>query len=305
MTCELTNFTVWGKQWFADGWQGLQRFCRRHALAGVELLASGADSESAPPADLIVGVHLASLGDWLSLPRGGGAAGTAPGTPPAEACCYEELVHLRAAELRAVAGFSPRYAVWHAAYTPRVGHAPLPDAEFLLRLARLVRDVTDEFTPPFRLCFENAYGPSLHPEDPSGVAAFLGSLQDLPVGLCLDLGHHLNRHRELATPEAATAELGRLAQGLGQAGLATTVLHLHWTPPALVPGDLPAAEQDPGDYFARSDQHHPLCSAALAAAVAQLAPEVVVHEMGAMSLAEHDDWLARQTASLRGTPYAP
>ncbi len=39
---ELTNFTVWGRQWFPDGWDGLRRFCAENGLSGIELLASGA-----------------------------------------------------------------------------------------------------------------------------------------------------------------------------------------------------------------------------------------------------------------------
>ena len=303
MTCELTNFTVWGKQWFEDGWEGLERFCDRHALVGVELLASGADLASAPPTHRIEGVHLSSLGSWLPL-VGIEAEDYCTGTGPvARADSYEDLVRLRADELRAVAEFAPRYAVWHAAYTPTDSHRPVTTGEFLQHLSTLVRDVTSEFRPPFQICFENAYGVSWQPDEPAPLLAFLEALSDLPAGVCLDIGHHLNRHRELTTPEAAVGELYRLANGLRQAGVCTTVLHLHWTPPELVPAMLPGAEQDPGDFFARSDQHHPLCATALPEAVAQLAPEVVVHEMGAMSLEVHENWLAIQTSALRGATH--
>lgn len=297
---ELTNFTVWGKSWFDDGWAGLASFCARHGLEGVELLAGGANRETAPPADLIGGVHLSSLGSWLplvGLPFTDYTTGT---DPRPRVGSYGELVRRRADELRAMAEFGPGHAIWHATYALPSGQAGLSVEDFLERLATLVRDVANEFTPPFALCFENAHGLTLDPARGPAVAAFLDALSGLEVGLALDLGHHLNRHRELTTPEAACAELRRIADGLRQAGVQTRVLHLHWTPPELVGPAGPGAEEEPGDFFARSDQHHPLCHPSLPAAVAALAPEVVVHEMGAMTLQLHDTWLAAQTAALRG-----
>jgi hypothetical protein len=304
MDCELTNFTVWGRDWFDDGWEGLRRFCAHHGLAGVELLASGVTPQSAPPAELIEGVHLRSLGSWLPL-AGLDVPDVSAGAPRyQEATSYGELVRLRAEELRTVAQFEPWYAVWHATYGLAEAareQSGLGTAEFLPRLAALVRDVVAEFRPPFTLCFENAYGASLDPADPSGVAEFLAALGGLPAAFCLDIGHHLNRHRELSNPEAACRELRRLAEGLRGAGVETHVLHLHWTPPELVTVDGgPGVEEDPGDYFARSDQHHPLSHPLLGEAVGALAPAVVVHEMGAMSLHDHDAWLTAQTAAMRG-----
>lgn len=306
MVRELTNFTIWGKGWFEDGWAGLGRFCARHGLAGVELLASGAEPDTAPPSELIEGVHLSSLGSWLPL-VGVPVADYTTGTDRhAEVGSYRELVRRRAEELRAMSRFGPRYAVWHAAYGVRGGAAQTPALtaeEFLPRLATLVRDVAEEYTPPFALCFENAHGIGLDPEKGPEVGAFLDLLGSLEVGLALDIGHHLNRHRELDTAEAATGELHRVARGLRAAGVRTTVLHLHWTPPELVGADGPAVDEEPGDFFARSDQHNPLCHPALPEAVAPLSVQYVVHEMGAMTLEQHNAWLAAQTSALRGAPH--
>lgn len=300
---ELTNFTVWGRGWFADGWPGLERFCRAHGLAGVELLASGTDTEPLPPEALIQGVHLSSLGSWLPL-VGLGVQDYATGAARyAAADSYSRLVRMRADELRTVARLAPRYAVWHAAYALRDRSfecEALTADVFLPLLAALVQDVCDEFQPPFCICFENAHGVSLEPGEPSDAAFFLRSLSGLDVALALDIGHHLNNHRELATPGAAVRELRRVACGLRDVGARTDVLHLHWTPPETVAPAPDGVVEEPGDYFARSDRHHPLCHRLLPEAVGVLRPEFVVHEMGAMSLAQHDEWLAAQTAALRG-----
>jgi sugar phosphate isomerase/epimerase len=305
---ELTNFTVWGREWFTDGWEGLRRFCAAHGLAGVELLANGAAEDCAPPRELIQGVHLRSLGSWLPLvgthvPNYGHG-----GERYAQVRSYRELVAARLAELQEVAVFGPEYVIWHATYTPVPqvfgGPVQLDNATFLAHLAELVADVCERWKPPFRICFENAWGVGLE-FDPAEVAAgFLQSLDGLPVGLALDIGHHLHTRPHLSTPEQACEELRRLAAGLQSAGIAVEVLHLHWTPPALKPAMLPDAEAAPADadvFFPQQDQHRPLESPALEGAVAALAPRIVVHEMGAMSLAEHDEWLRRQRKALHAS----
>jgi hypothetical protein len=301
----LTNFTVWGKSWFADGWCGLYRFCAEHGLAGIELLASGATLETAPPSELIGGVHLRSLGSWLPL---AGVAVTNFGEGSqryARAESYVELVKLRAQELREVAVFEPQYAVWHACYTPIPqvfgGPVALTSEQFLPYLAQLVRDVLEEYRPSFTVCFENAWGVGLDYDDLGTLQGFAGALADLPVGFVLDLGHHLNVRRHLSTPAAACEELESIAEGMARTGLPVEVLHLHWTPPELPKssedGSPPA---DPTDFFADQDQHRPLVHTKLPQAVRRLHPQWVVHELGAMSLADHDEWLRLQAGALRG-----
>ena len=320
MPIELTNFTVWGRQWFEDGWEGLRRFCAEAGLAGVELLASGATPEMAPPLDLVRGVHLRSLGSWLPL-AGLEVADFVDGDRRYAACTtYRQLVETRADELRQVAALAPDYAVWHGAYAPVYaggdGHLSLSAGQFLEHLAGLVRDVCSVYRPPYRLLFENAYGVGIGPAAADETVAFLGHLTDLPVGLVLDIGHHLNTRRDLDTPRAACAELKRVAQAWRRRGLRADALHLHWTPPQVVPPQSPeqamrdfAARKDAAAradvvsvYFERSDRHFPLDHPDLAEAVESLAPDYVVHEMGALSLDDHRTWLARQTAAMRGTP---
>jgi hypothetical protein len=308
---ELTNFTVWGRDWFSDGWAGLRRFCTAHGLAGVELLASGATSDSAPPLELIRGVHLRSLGSWLPLVGLDAPNYGAGGSRYARATTYAELVTARVSELQEAAAFAPDYVIWHACYTPTpqmFGGPQQLDAEaFLGHLARLVADVCDAWSPPFCICFENAWGVGLDYGEPGSVAAFLELLRGLPVGLTLDLGHHLNARPHLASAQDACEELTRIAGGLRTVSAHVSVLHLHWTPPALKPAGLPAADAAPGDaadFFAQQDQHRPLETPGLQQAVAALAPKVVVHEMGAMSLAQHDGWLRRQRAAMHGLPEA-
>lgn len=304
---ELTNFTVWGRDWFADGWEGLRSFCAEHGLAGVELLCSGADADSAPPSELIRGVHLRSLGSWLPLTGLAVPNYGTGGSRYARATSYAELVAARAAELQEAAAFAPDYVIWHASYTPMPqmfgGPVQLDSETFLARLARLVADVCEAWNPPFRICFENAWGVGLNFDAPEAAAAFLEDMRGLPVGLTLDLGHHVSVRPHLTTAEEACAELPRIAAGLASAGASVEVLHLHWTPPALKPEGLPdpdAAPADAADFFAQQDQHRPLECPDLQQAVRVLAPKVVVHEMGAMSLAQHDDWLRRQRAAMHG-----
>jgi hypothetical protein len=58
--------------------------------------------------------------------------------------------------------------------------------------------------------------------------------------------------------------------------------------------------KDPGDFFAAGDQHRPLTDPHVAQVISALAPKYLVHEMGAMSLAEHAAWLRAQSAAARG-----
>jgi sugar phosphate isomerase/epimerase len=308
---ELTNFTVWGRDWFADGWEGLRRFCAAHGLSGVELLASGATVETAPPPELIGGVHLRSLGTWLPLVGVDVPNYGAGSSRYARAKTYAELVAARVTELQEAAVFAPEYVIWHACYTPIPqmfgGPQQLDGESFLMHLARLVADVCDAWNPPFRICFENAWGVGLDFGAPEAAARFAESMRGLPVGLTLDLGHHLNVRPQFSTAQEASGELARIAAALAAAGAAVEVLHLHWTPPALKPAGLPDPHGAPADaveFYALQDQHRPLESPDLQQAVGALAPKVVVHEMGAMSLAQHDDWLRRQRAALHGTSVA-
>jgi len=300
---ELTNFTVWGRQWFDDGWEGLRRFCAEQGIAGIELLGSGATLDTAPPTDLITGVHLRSLGSWLPLagvpvPCYGQAA-----RRYAEAQSYSDLVHLRARELRDVSVFEPGYVVWHGNYALDPGlaaPAQAPDnAGFLELLSRLVRDVLDAYSPPFTICFENAYGTGLDPEECGTTADFLRSLGKAPVGTVLDTGHHLNRHRQIGREDLACRELLRIAACMERSGVLPRVVHLHWTPPQLVPASREVLDAD--EFFAGGDQHRPLTDPRVSQVIEALAPNYLVHELGAMSLGDHSTWLRAQAGAARGS----
>lgn len=315
---ELTNFTVWGKAWFRDEWEGLRELCEQHGLAGVELLSSGVTEATAPPSDLIGGVHLQSLGAWLKL-AGLDVPEFGAGAPQyAEADSYAELVALRADEIRRMAQMQPSYAIWHASYAayPQIfgGETILEDEAFLTVLARFFQDVVDSYLPPFPICFENCFGAGLQFDAPGLVSGFMDSLAGTPAALAFDTGHYLNLHREHRSETEACRALMRVADSLGAEGLRTEVIHLHWTPPELVP-------DGPSEYaysmeevvlagegfaeqvalaFARCDQHKPFTSPQIAAVIDALAPTHVVHEMGAMTLEDHTSWLASQTAAIRG-----
>lgn len=319
MPVELTNFTVWGRQWFGDGWNGLRTFCAEAGLAGIELLASGATPETAPPVDLIRGIHLRSLGSWLPL-VGVDVPDFGAGSNRYAACeTYARLVETRADELRQLAVFDPDYVVWHGVYAPFPflvsGRPRISAGHFLEHLAKLVRDVCSEYRPPCRLLFENAFGVGVGPAAMDETATFLDELGDLPVGLVLDIGHHLNTRRDIESSQDACHELLRLAESWCRHGLAAEVLHLHWTPPHEVAPQLTEEavrdfasqaestqrEAVASSFFARSDRHLPLDGPRLAAAVGALSPAYVVHEMGALSLDDHRLWLMRQAKAIRGS----
>ena len=319
---ELTNFTVWGRAWFPDGWRGLRRLCTECGLAGIELLGEGATPESAPPRELVRGVHLGALGSWLELagldvPHFGG-----PGPRFAGCRSYGALVRACAQELRQAAELNPAYVVWHGYYTPYPqafgGPRQLTSAPFLDRLADLVLETCTEYSPPFKLCFENGFGVGVGPHALDSTVAFLDRLRGLPVGLVFDLGHHLNVCGRGNSPGAACRELARVAQEYQARGLQTTVLHLHWTPPKLVGPQIwermeaqarraPASagelatliNRSAAEFYERTDRHQPLAHPLLPQAVAALAPRYVVHELGAGSLPQHRAWLLRQARAMR------
>ncbi len=309
---QLTNFTVWGREWFPDGWDGLARLCRTHHLAGIELLGSGATPHTAPPPALVRGVHLSSMGSWLRHVGLDVADFGAGASRYAAAASYSELVRLRADELGRSAWLRPDYVVWHGSYAPfpQVFGGPhqLDAEQFITHLAALIRAVLDEAAPAFSVYLENAFGLGVDYEHPDHVAALMDALRGYPVGLVLDTGHYLNRHRELTDEPAACAALARLAGDLHHRGIVIDAVHLHWTPPALVPGDALAhvqalahseftadeRSQAASALFEQCDQHRPFRSAAVRQAIDALAPKVIVHELGAMSLSEHEAWLAHQ-----------
>ena len=315
---ELTNFTVWGRAWFPDGWRGLRRFCADCGLAGVELLAEGATPASAPPRELVRGVHLGALGSWLRLAGLDVAHFGSPAARFAGCGSYAALVRACAQELRGAAAFKPAYVVWHAFYTPFPqafgGPRVLASAPFLERLADLVLETCTEVTPSFRLCFENGFGVGVGPHALDATAAFFERLRGLPVGLAFDLGHHLNICGRINSPAAACRELERVGHELAARGLPVHVLHLHWTPARLAgppvweraragAADLePRIAQSASAFYEQTDRHLPLAHALLPQAVAALAPRYVVHELGAGSLPQHRAWLMRQARALRACP---
>lgn len=296
---ELTNFTVWGKQWFEDDWAGLRRFCIATGMDGIELLSAGATPETAPPDDLIGSVHLGSLGNWLLL-TGLTSQSLEPGMGKYDQMqSYDEMVALRAAELKQAAMFKPDYVIWHGSYVTEDMESQPDLHEFLKRLAQLVSDTVEQSETNFLICFENAWGEGLSPDMLDTYPEFMEYCNGLPVGFCLDIGHHLNRHRDINTPEAACEELGTVAGKFASVDVKIDVLHLHWTPPELVPSEIP--ENIGKDcFFALQDQHKPLVVPELHAAVAALAPRWVVHEMGAMTLEDHISWLTAQGNAMRG-----
>jgi len=315
---ELTNWTVWGKSWFEDGWEGLRRFCQAHGIAGLELLASGVSEDTSPPGELVRGVHLRSIGNWLPL-KGVNLREFGHGAERyANLDGYETLVGLRAEELRQLARLEPDYAIWHANFAPFpevfTGTPVLSGPEFLGLLAQLVIDVLSEYNPPFSVCFENCFGVGLNFDEIDTAKAFLDAMEGLPVGLCLDTGHYLNAHRELANPQVACERLLHVAEGLRGQGVPVQVVHLHWTDPERVPADIwqtagslvrdavpsPEFARQVSGFFLQCDQHRPLCHPLVGQLLDRLGPNYVVHEMGAMSLQDHSAWLSAQAGALRG-----
>jgi hypothetical protein len=300
---ELVSYTVWGRDWFPPGWEGLRDFLCGCGLSGLELLGAGTGDRAArPPNDLVTGLHLKT-----------------PSEPT-----VREAAEALSRQFRVACDLEADYAVVHLNSLP-VG-AALPASRWPEDRAareRLHATVAWSWSGGPFLALENSFGPGARLADLDALRGFFDGLEreGIDARLVLDFGHHLLAlalagQWEGAVPcEEAALEAGiALAHTLRQAGIDVSVLHLHW--PGAIPPPLGLVEQASAAYgaaateeersgvvdrlFESVDRHQPLSLPAVASLVAELAPEYVVHEVAAMSPAELASMLDTQRGAMRG-----
>lgn len=302
---ELVSYTVWGREWFPPGWEGLRAFLRERGLCGLELLGAGTDDPAArPPAGLVTGLHLKTPSEPL----------------------VDEAARALSSQLAVARALEADYAIVHLNGLP--AGAALPpsrwpdDRSARERLRDILARSWRGSAAPF-LGLENSFGPGARLADPEELRRFLDELarEGIDARLAVDFGHYLLTESlaggwDGAMPEEDEAlEAGcALARALGEAGVAVAVLHLHW--PGLIPPPAWLVEEAGVEYaaadtaeersavvgrlFESVDRHQPLSLPATATLVAELAPQYVVHEVAAMSPVELASMLETQQGAMAG-----
>lgn len=155
----------------------------------------GQDSRGILKPDMVTGVHLRCLGDWMNRDR------------------QELLAHYRK-DLETAAQWNAEYVVFHVtqvddeegfSYQPK--HS---DREVVLAAADFINELLDGTDYPFAFLMENLWWPGLNFLDPEITDLLLERVETPNKGLMLDTGHFLHTNHELQTQADAVAYLEQM-----------------------------------------------------------------------------------------------
>lgn len=333
---QLVNFSVYpaDRARFDNDWRKLRDYTQNLGLDGIELLLGFDPPPTDIPAGLVQAVHLPFWITWLDVWRGrpGAAARYFPGVPPAELKYYcggesrVAVIELNRRLWSSAAKLSPAYAVFHVshvemehAFTRRFSYA---NAEVIAAAANILNTVAASFPagePPVHLLLENLWWPGL--TFTHHTAELLAEqLEFSNWGFVLDTGHLMNTNSRLDDEEAAIEFVLETVAALPQS-MRARIEALHFSlstsgeyQRAQMARGLPPgfAEQNLFDRLEASrrnalniDQHRPFTHPRCAEIVDAVQPQSVTHEFLSRNLAELDDKLRTQLATLQNLKKYP
>ncbi|WP_321515801.1 TIM barrel protein [Marinifilum fragile] len=313
---------------FDNKWEGLKEYINTKELDGVELLIGYDQPSDEIPKEVVKSIHLPFWVTWLDVWRKGEEAAKYyfpdVNNDYLQFCCggrnASEMVQTQKKLWENASLFNPAHAVIHAAHV-ELDHAFSRDftyknTEVSSNLAEMLNRTAQEFTngePPVTLAIENLWWPGLDLLFPAEVDDFAGRLEFNNWNVLLDTGHLMNTNPALRCEDEAIDfvldRISRLSKGI-QAKIKS--LHLNCS----LSGEYQLKQIQNGfpqeweklthrekysaarKHVLQIDQHLPFQSERVKEIIAEVQPEIVVHEFITKDMDEFTEKLEVQRNNL-------
>lgn len=313
---------------FEDGWDGLSQYIKDKNLDGVELLIGYNDQSEEIPKEIVKSIHLPFWVTWLDVWRKGEEAAKYyfPKMPDEYLmhCCggknQKEMIAAQKLLWKNATAFNPAHAVLHAAHV-ELEHSYTRDftyksTEVLSAFAALLNETAKEFDdgkPPVKLAIENLWWPGLDLLFPAVADDFAAQINFTNWDLLLDTGHLMNTNPALrCEDEAIDFVLDRISRLSKELQGKINNLHLNLSLSGEyqlkhVMNGLPDGwnKLDHLDKYTiarkhvlQIDQHLPFKTERVKEIIAEVEPEIVVHEFITKNMDEYSEKLEIQRNNL-------
>ncbi|MCL2607274.1 MAG: hypothetical protein FWD92_01780 [Methanomassiliicoccaceae archaeon] len=283
---------------------------------GIELLTGYFDPDPMF-SDIAKGVHLPYATDWYSAWTGDG--GYVPTDD--ESIRYrsygknkKEIIGTLTDAVCRASSLLPEYGVVHASNVRmnEIMHFCYrdSDASIILALTEMLNSVSAAFPsrePPFKIMLENLWWPGLTMTDDSGFTMLEAGLEFDNWGLCLDVGHLMNRLGNCREETESIEDVLRTVKGYPKEMIERIeVVHLHMSLSADYidkcvkdPKELKAADSremmsEAYEHICRVDQHRPFTDASCVKIIDLLKPSYITHEISAPTPSERISGFRKQ-----------
>lgn len=270
-----------------DSAEDLKNFYETYGCTGLEVMPMEADTRGIIRSEMVNGVHMRCIGDWMDLDR------------------KFLLEHYRE-DLAYAREMDAAYVVFHITQvsneeglTYRMLHS---DAEVIDAAADFINELLDgqDFDRDFLM--ENLWWPGLTLKDPGLAGRLLERVRYPGKGLMLDTGHFLHTNLELTTQAEAVAYLMEMLDAHAPCLPYIKGIHLQQSlTGAYVKEYLKhpqTPESDPQRLFGQIyehifqiDRHQPFTDPGVRQVVARIDPDYLTYEYITESRAQHAEYL--------------
>jgi hypothetical protein len=318
ITTNITN-TSFDTERFTDG-DDVRRFCNRHNLNGLELMPCGENTLGIVPADCLVGVHLSFHNSWVDFWNGNEAGvlaefGNRDAAEKVLGADRQAIIDKYKSQLDFAERAGAEYVVFHVsdvsiaeAVSYRFNHT---DAQVIDASLELINAILEGGRYSFQFLVENLWWPGFTMTFPNMTRRLLDGIRYEKKGIMLDTGHLLHTNNALTSQEEglnyihvmldAHGDLCRHIKGihLQQSLTGAYVRALLENPPKLE-GAYEDRLMQIYPHIHELDAHQPFTAPGVRRLIDRISPDYLTYEFITRSQEEHEDFLTRQKAALRG-----
>lgn len=274
----------------------LRDFYRKYGCAGLELMPSGEMLPDLVEPDMIVGLHMWCLSDWMDIPT-------------------EQLMARYRRDLELARRTGAQYVVFHVTqvsdeecFTYERKHS---DEEVVRAAAALVNALLDGQGYTFWFLMENLWWPGLNFLDQEITSLLLELVHYEKKGLMLDTGHFMHTNPDLQTQREALSYLHGMLDAHEKLLPYIKGMHLqqslsgsyvkNWlSRPLILPADPVERANRLYRHIFQIDRHLPFTDPAVRELVERVDPEYVTYEYITSSKEEHARYLEAGSRALMG-----
>ena len=274
----------------------LRAFYRTYSCAGIELTPSDESLPALIQPDMIIGIHMYCLSDWMDIPQ-------------------EDLIAYYRPNLELARHVNAEYVVFHVTqvcpeecFTYQFRHT---DEEVIRAAGSLINGLLDGQGYDFHFLMENLWWPGLNFADPKIAPMLLDLVHYEKKGFMLDTGHFLHTNLNLRTQSEALQYLHTMLDE--HEGILPYVKGIHlqqsltgsyvkeWlSHPQELPDDPDERSCRLFEHIFRIDRHFPFTEPAVRELVKRIDPEYVTYEYISHNKEEHAGYLKAGSEALLG-----
>lgn len=274
----------------------LRNFYGQYGCSGIELTPCDGNLPALVRPDMITGLHLYCLSDWIDMPRAEVIAHYRPGLELARRTKAEYVVFH-------VTQVSPEECV-----TYQLKHE---DEEVIRTAASLINDLLDGQEYDFHFLMENLWWPGLNFVDSKMAPLLLQLVHYEKKGFMLDTGHFLHTNHELETQKEALSYLHAMLdrheallpymKGIHLQQSLTGRYVKNWLKNPCILSDDPERRMcQLFEHIFQIDRHFPFTDPAVRDLVRRIDPEYVTYEYITRGKEEHARYLKAGMEALLG-----